>query len=187
MAEEKNVQNVEENAPEVTAEELSDILRIRREKLADLCAAGANPFEKVKFDFDTYTSEIRDNFEELENKDVKIAGRLMSRRDMGKANFIDVMDGKGRIQCYIRINDIGEEAFEQYKKWDIGDIVGVTGFVFKTQTGEVSIHVKTIKLLSKSLLPLPEKVVPISLSNRRLLIQAVLLRQVPETVSESDR
>jgi len=157
MAEEKNIQSVEENAPEVTAEELSDILRIRREKLADLCAAGANPFEKVKFDFDTYTSEIRDNFEELENKDVKIAGRLMSRRDMGKANFIDVADEKGRVQCYVRIDDIGEEVFEGFKKWDIGDIVGISGFVFRTRRGEISVHVKEIELLAKSLLPLPEK------------------------------
>ncbi len=156
MAEEKNIQNTEE-VEEISAEELSDILRVRREKLADLQSKGQNPFEKVKFDFDTYTSEIRERFEELENKDVKIAGRLMSRRDMGKANFIDVADEKGRLQCYVRIDEIGEEAFEGFKKWDIGDIVGISGFVFRTRRGEISVHVKEIELLAKSLLPLPEK------------------------------
>ncbi|MEE0970375.1 MAG: lysine--tRNA ligase [Clostridia bacterium] len=157
MAEEKNIQNPNVDETEISAEELSDILRVRREKLADLCAAGKNPYEKVKFEFDTYTTEIRENFEELENKGVKIAGRLMSRRDMGKANFIDVADEKGRIQCYVRIDEIGEESFDGFKKWDIGDIVGLSGFVFRTRRGEISIHVKEIELLSKSLLPLPEK------------------------------
>ena len=140
-----------------TQEELNDILRVRREKLAALYESGNNPFEKTKFDFDTYTSDIVARFEELENTDVKIAGRMMSRRDMGKANFIDVQDGKGRIQCYIKIDDIGAESFEQYKKWDIGDIIGVSGTVFRTRRGEISVHVKAIELLSKSLLPLPEK------------------------------
>ena len=136
---------------------VADVFRVRREKLAALCEEGNNPFEKVKYDFDTYTSEIHADFENYEEKEVKIAGRIMSRRDMGKANFIDVADGKGRIQCYIRINDIGEEAFEQYKKWDIGDIVGVAGKVFRTRRGEISVHVYSIELLAKSLLPLPEK------------------------------
>ena len=141
------------------AQELSvaDVFRVRREKLAALCAEGNNPFEKVKYDFDTYTSEIHADFENYEEKEVRIAGRIMSRRDMGKANFIDVADGKGRIQCYIRINDVGEETFEQYKKWDIGDIVGVAGKVFRTRRGEISVHVYSIELLAKSLLPLPEK------------------------------
>ena len=140
-----------------SVEELNDILRVRREKLAALYESGNNPFEKTKFDFDTYTSDIVARFEELENTDVKIAGRMMSRRDMGKANFIDIQDGKGRIQCYIKIDDVGAETFEQYKKWDIGDIVGVSGTVFRTRRGEISVHVKAIELLSKSLLPLPEK------------------------------
>ncbi len=135
MAEEKNIQTPEEET-ELTAEEISDIFKVRRAKLADMCEAGNDPFEKVRFDFDAYTTDIKDNFEEYENKDVKIAGRLMSRRDMGKANFIDVADGKGRIQCYVRIDDVGEETFEQFKKWDIGDIVGISGFVFRTRRGE---------------------------------------------------
>ncbi len=146
-------------AAEVAEEEvnLADVFRVRREKLAALVEAGQNPFEKVKYDFDTYTADIHANFETLENTDVRIAGRMMSRRDMGKANFIDVMDGKGRIQCYVRINDIGEETFEQFKKWDIGDIIGVSGKVFRTRRGEISVHAESIELLAKSLLPLPEK------------------------------
>ena len=148
--------NVSPAAP-VEEEDLNEILRIRRAKLKDLVDAGENPFEKVRFDFDTYSTQIKDNFEEYENKDVAIAGRIMSRRDMGKANFIDVADGKGRIQCYIKIDEVGAEVFEQYKKWDIGDIVGITGFAFRTRRGEISVHVKTIELLAKSLLPLPEK------------------------------
>ena len=145
-------------ATEVAEEvSLADVFRVRREKLAALCEAGQNPFEKVKYDFDTYTTEIHENFEQLENTDVRIAGRIMSRRDMGKANFIDVMDGKGRVQCYVRINDVGEDVFEQFKKWDIGDIIGVEGMVFRTRRGEISVHVKSLELLAKSLLPLPEK------------------------------
>ena len=150
----ENVNNVENVSEEV---ELSEILQIRRDKLTALCESGNNPFEKVKYDVDTYTVDIVEKFEEYEGKTVKIAGRLMSRRDMGKANFIDLADGKGRIQCYIRINDIGEENFEQYKKWDIGDIVGISGMVFRTRRGEISVHVYEIELLAKSLLPLPEK------------------------------
>ena len=150
----ENVNNVENAISEV---ELSEILQIRRDKLANLCASGNNPFEKVKYDIDAYTTDIVEKFDEYEGKTVKIAGRLMSRRDMGKANFIDVLDGKGRIQCYVRINDVGEDVFEQYKKWDIGDIIGVSGMVFRTRRGEISVHVYEIELLAKSLLPLPEK------------------------------
>ena len=152
-----DISNLNEELLVDEEKELNSILQIRRDKLTALKESGNDPFQKVKYDFDTYSVDIKDNFEEYENKDVKIAGRIMSRRDMGKANFIDVMDGKGRIQCYIRINDIGEEAFEQYKKWDIGDIVGVSGKAFRTRRGEISVHVYSIELLTKSLLPLPEK------------------------------
>lgn len=155
------INNVNEMNDELlTAEEereLNSVLQIRRDKLAALKESGNDPFQKVKYDFDTYSVDIKNNFDEYNEKDVRIAGRIMSRRDMGKANFIDVMDGKGRIQCYIRINDVGEETFEQYKKWDIGDIVGVSGKVFMTRRGEISVHVYGIELLAKSLLPLPEK------------------------------
>ena len=152
-----DINNVNENIVLDEEKELNSILQIRREKLTALKESGNDPFQKVKYDFDTYSVDIKDRFDEYEGKNVKIAGRIMSRRDMGKANFIDVMDGKGRIQCYIRINDIGEECFEQYKKWDIGDIVGVSGVAFRTRRGEISVHVYEIELLAKSLLPLPEK------------------------------
>ena len=154
MSEELNNTAAETAEQEV---DLADVFRVRREKLAALCAAGENPFEKVKYDFDTYTADIHQNFDALENTEVRIAGRLMSRRDMGKANFIDVMDGKGRVQCYVRIDDVGEKAFEQFKKWDIGDIIGVSGKVFRTRRGEDSVHADSVELLAKSLLPLPEK------------------------------
>ncbi len=152
-----DINNVNENIVLDEEKELNSILQIRRDKLTALKESGNDPFEKVKYDFDTYSVDIKDRFDEYEGKNVKIAGRIMSRRVMGNANFIDVMDVKGRIQCYIRINDIGEECFEQYKKWDIGDIVGVSGVAFRTRRGEISVHVYEIELLAKSLLPLPEK------------------------------
>ncbi len=129
----------------------------RRAKLAGLIESGKNPFEIMKYDVDAYSADIKASFDEYNEKTVKIAGRIMSRRDMGKANFIDLADGKGRIQCYIRINDVGEETFADYRKWDIGDIIGVEGFVFLTRRGEISVHAQKLTLLSKSLLPLPEK------------------------------
>ena len=147
-------ENIENAAAEPS---LSEVLQIRRDKLSALVAAGRDPFEKVRFDFDAYTKDIKDNFDEMEGKTVRIAGRMMSRRDMGKANFIDIMDASGRIQCYVRINDVGEETFDEYRKWDIGDIVGISGTVFRTRRGEISVHVYEIELLAKSLLPLPEK------------------------------
>ena len=145
------------SAQNLTAEELSEILQVRRDKLDALKAAGQDPFQKVKYDFDTYTSDITANFEAMEGREVRIAGRMMSRRDMGKANFIDVADGKGRIQCYVRVDDVGEDCFNAFKKWDIGDIIGLSGKVFRTRRGEISIHADSLELLAKSLLPLPEK------------------------------
>lgn len=151
--------DVKNTAIEVAEEEetLADVFRVRREKLAALCAAGQNPFEKTVYDFDTYTADIHANFEALENTNVKIAGRMMSRRDMGKAFFCDLQDSKGKIQLYVRINDIGEEDFAKFKKFDIGDIIGAKGTVFRTRRGEISVHCTSVSLLSKSLKPLPEK------------------------------
>lgn len=131
--------------------------QIRIDKLKALQAAGNDPFEITKAVQTHFAQQIADDFEELEEKDVSICGRIMTWRDMGKANFIDVRDRTGRIQVYVRMNDIGEEEFKEFKKWDLGDIVQVDGFVFKTRTGEISVHAKKIMLLSKSLLPLPEK------------------------------
>lgn len=137
--------------------DLNQLMIIRREKLEKLKQNNKNPFEITKFDI-TYTSkEIIDNYEELEGKDVTIAGRIMAKRIMGKASFCHIQDGDGKIQSYVSINDLGEESYKQFKEDDIGDIIGITGFVFKTRTGEISIHAKEVILLSKSLRPLPEK------------------------------
>ena len=154
--ENNNAEQVELTEEELLAQ-LDEQHRIRIEKLNDLKANGKNPYEITKFDFTHKAQQIRDSFEELEEKDVMIAGRITSWRDMGKANFIDIRDDSGRMQVYVRIDDIGEDNFKEFKKWDLGDIVGVSGFVFKTRRGEISVHAKSIKLLSKSLLPLPEK------------------------------
>lgn len=131
--------------------------QIRINKLKELQDNGNDPFEITKATQTHTALEVIDNFDELEEKDVSICGRIMTWRDMGKANFIDVHDRSGRIQAYVRMNDIGEEAFKEFKKWDLGDIIQVDGFVFKTRTGEISVHAKKVTLLSKSLLPLPEK------------------------------
>lgn len=135
----------------------NELKQIRINKLKALQDAGNDPFEITKATQTHFAQQITDNFEELEEKDVSICGRIMTWRDMGKANFIDVRDRTGRIQVYVRMNDIGEEEFREFKKWDLGDIVQVDGFVFKTRTGEISVHAKKLTLLSKSLLPLPEK------------------------------
>ncbi len=147
----------EELTEEELQEKLSEQHRVRIEKLTALKAEGKNPYEVTKFDVTHKAQEIRDNFETLENADVKIAGRITSWRDMGKANFIDIRDGSDRMQVYVKIDEIGEDSFKEFKTWDLGDIVGIEGFVFRTRRGEISVHAKSIKLLSKSLLPLPEK------------------------------
>jgi lysyl-tRNA synthetase class 2 len=139
------------------AQELSELLQIRLDKLKKLQEEGRDPFQITKFTRTAYSNEVISNFEAMENKDVALAGRMMAKREMGKAIFADLMDDKGRIQLYIRLNDVGETAFSDIKKGDIGDIIGVSGFVFKTRMGEISVHCKEIRLLSKSLRPLPEK------------------------------
>ena len=148
------VNNVTE---EMNEEKLSEILQIRRDKLAALKEAGKDPFEIVKYDVTANSKEIFANFEGMEGKEVSVAGRMMSRRIMGKASFTHIADSTGKIQAYVKRDDVGEGDYADFKKWDIGDIIGLTGVVFKTQTGEISIHAHSIKLLAKSLLPLPEK------------------------------
>ena len=152
MADIINNENIE--TPEVN---VASEIENRRNKLQNLIESGKNPFEIMKYDVTAYSADIKANFEEFDGKTVSLAGRIMSRRDMGKANFIDLADGKGRIQCYIRINDVGEDVFADYRKWDIGDIIGIEGLVFLTRRGEISVHAQKLTLLSKSLLPLPEK------------------------------
>ena len=148
-------QNKNQNQPQ--EQDFNEIVKVRREKLAALKASGNDPFVITKFDFDNDSENIKQNFEESEGKTVKIAGRIIARRIMGKASFVGLSDSTGKIQLYVRRDDVGEEVYAAFKKWDIGDIVGVEGFVFKTQTGEISVHATSIQLLAKSLLPLPEK------------------------------
>ncbi len=147
-------------------EELHELLKVRRDKLEELKSAGKNPYEITKYDADNDSISIKAEFEKLEAEKgeelgesftVSVAGRIMSRRIMGKASFMDLQDGTGRIQCYVRRDDVGEDVYADFKKWDIGDIIGIKGFVFRTKMGEVSIHAKQIVLLTKSLRPLPEK------------------------------
>ena len=151
MAEQKTKQQPQ---PE---QDLSEQTRIRREKLAALQAAGEDPFQQTKFDWDATSEEIKANFDAMEGKPVKIAGRLMSKRGMGKVSFCDLQDRAGRIQLYARQDEMDEAVYKKFKKFDIGDIVGVDGEVFRTQRGEMSVRAKDITLLSKALLPLPEK------------------------------
>ena len=149
-------QNTTPQAQQPEAER-SEILRIRREKLAALQQAGRNPFEETVYDVNAYAKDINEKFDEYEGKHVSVAGRILSKRGMGKAGFIDIQDQSGRIQCYVRKDHLGDEEYEWFKKYDIGDIIGVRGEVFRTQKGQISVKADEVKLLSKSLLPLPEK------------------------------
>ena len=146
----------EKNAPQQETP-LSELLQIRRDKLKELQAAGEDPFQITKFDWDHTSQQIKDRFDALEGQEVKVAGRLMSKRGMGKVSFCDLQDRDGRIQLYARQDEMDEAVYKQFKKYDIGDIVGVDGEVFRTKRGEMSVRVKNVTLLSKSLLPLPEK------------------------------
>ena len=152
MAEEKN--GAQNNAPRQNDNELR---KVRLDKLQAFREAGRDPFVVTTADQELHTADVVSRFEELEGKDVSLCGRIMSKRPMGKAAFMNIADRDGRMQVYVRRDDVGEEEYAFFKKYDIGDIVEVKGFVFKTQTGEISVHAKSVKLLSKSLLPLPEK------------------------------
>ena len=137
--------------------DLNQLKKVRREKLADLQANGKNPFEITKYDVTCHAADVKDNYEEMEGKHVTLAGRIMQKRVMGKASFCNILDQSGNIQSYVARDSIGEEEYKDFKKMDIGDIVGLEGEVFKTKTGEISIHASAVKLLSKSLQILPEK------------------------------
>lgn len=150
MAEQQNVQNVQEP-------DLNQLRKVRREKLAELQANGKDPFQITKYDQDAHSQSIKDNFEELEGKKVSIAGRIMSKRVMGKASFCHIQDLEGTIQSYVARDCVGEEEYKEFKRMDIGDIVGIKGEVFRTKMGEISIHAEEVTLLSKSLQILPEK------------------------------
>ena len=142
---------------EVPAQELSEILQVRRDKLTALQQEGRDPFEQTKFVRSAYSADIKADYDAFDGKTVQVAGRIMSKRGMGKAIFCHIKDDRGQLQLYIRKDDVSEQEFADFRKYDIGDIIGVTGFVFKTKTEEISVHVKGITLLSKSLRPLPEK------------------------------
>jgi len=150
---EENLQSNQQN----DEQDLNEILRVRRAKLKDLQEKGKDPFKIVKYDVIHSSKYILDNFEALEGQETSIAGRIMSKRGMGKAGFCDIQDRDGRIQLYVRKDEVGDESYEMFKKYDIGDIVGVKGEIFKTHMGQISVKVKEITLLSKSLQPLPEK------------------------------
>ena len=147
MAQERNAQE----------QDINQLLKVRRDKLKELQDSGRDPFLITKYDVSHHSKEIKDNFESLEEKEVTVAGRMMSKRVMGKASFCHIQDLKGSIQSYVARDEIGEDAYKDFKKLDVGDIIGVRGFVFRTKTGEISIHAKEITLLSKSLQVLPEK------------------------------
>ena len=149
--------NIPNESVELSEEQLSELLQIRRDKLAALQKAGKDPFSVITYPQSHHSDEIAAQFDALEGKEVSIAGRMMSKRIMGKASFAHVLDAAGEIQIYVKRDDVGEEAYADFKAYDIGDILGVRGFVFKTRTGEVSVHATEVTLLSKSLRPLPEK------------------------------
>ena len=171
--------------PETEERELAEQARIRREKLAKLTAEGHNPYEITKYDVTARSSYVKEHFEELEGKEVSVAGRLMSRRVMGKASFSHISDRDGMLQIYVTRQDVGEDVYTAYKKdFDIGDIVGVKGYVFKTQTGGVSVHVTSIEMLSKALLPLPEKyngLTNVDMKYRLRHIDLIMSQDVRET------
>ena len=148
---------MEQNENQETELNINHLMQVRKEKLDNLIAECKNPFEITKFNRTHTSADIEKHYDELEGKDVTIAGRIMSKRIMGKASFCHIQDATGQIQSYVSINDLGEESYKQFKEDDIGDIIGITGFVFKTKTGEISIHAKEVTLLTKSLRPLPEK------------------------------
>ena len=147
----------ENQTQQAEMEDVNHLVQIRKDKLNKLKEEGKNPFNITKFNRTHTSKQIVEHYEELEGKDVTIAGRIMAKRIMGKASFCHIQDSEGKIQSYVSINELGEESYKQFKEDDIGDIIGITGFVFKTKTGEISIHAKEVTLLSKSLRPLPEK------------------------------
>ena len=151
MSENENNKNEEQEI------DVNHLIQIRRDKLKELQENGKNPFEITKYNRTHTAGEVKANYDALENTDVTVAGRIIAKRIMGKASFCTIQDCDEKIQSYVSINDLGEESYKAFKTYDIGDIIGITGFVFKTRTEEISVHAKSVVLLSKSLRPLPEK------------------------------
>ena len=178
MSENKNNNNQTEEL------DMNRLMQIRREKLKELQEAGKDPYEITKFNRTNTAGEIKANYEKFEEKDVTVAGRIIAKRIMGKASFCTIQDSDEKIQSYVSINDLGEESYKAFKTWDIGDIIGITGFVFKTRTGEISVHAKSVTLLSKSLRPLPEKfhgLKDVDLRYRQRYVDLIMNPEVKET------
>ena len=176
----------EENINQTEEQELdlNKLMQVRMEKLEELQKEGKNPYEVTKYDRTETSGQIKSNYEEFEGKDVSVAGRIMAKRIMGKASFCTIQDGDGRIQSYVSINDLGEESYKAFKTYDIGDIIGIKGFVFKTRTEEISIHAKEVVLLTKSLRPLPEKfhgLKDMDLRYRQRYVDLIVNPEVKET------
>ena len=179
----------EKNSP-VSGQDVNQLAQVRRDKLAELQRSGKDPFALVRYEQTHHSAEILSAFDALEGQTVSVAGRMMSKRVMGKASFIHIKDLQGQIQCYVTRDDLGEEAYAAFKKLDIGDIVGVSGFVFKTKMGEVTIHARELTLLSKSLLPLPEKFHGLSdtdLRYRQRYVDLIMNDDVRETFVKRSR
>ncbi len=165
-------------------EDINKLMKIRREKLDELRKEGKDPFEITKYDRTETAGQIKANYDEYEQKDVSVAGRIIAKRIMGKASFCTIQDSDEKIQSYVSINDLGEESYKEFKTYDIGDIIGIKGFVFKTRTGEISVHAKEITLLSKSLRPLPEKfhgLKDVDLRYRQRYVDLIMNPEVKET------
>ena len=174
MAEQRKVQE----------QDINQLLKVRREKLADLQANGKDPFEITKYEVTAHSAEIKDNFAGMEGQTVSVAGRMMLKRVMGKASFCNVQDLKGDIQAYVARDSVGEDSYKDFKKYDVGDIIGIEGEVFRTQKGEISIHVAKITLLSKSLNILPEKfhgLTNTDLRYRQRYVDLIMNQDVKET------
>lgn len=175
---------MQENEDVVLEQDTEKLVQVRKDKLKELRAKGKDPFCVTKYNRTHTSKDVKENFDELDGKDVSIAGRIMGKRIMGKASFCHIQDMYGRIQCYVSTNDLGEEAYKEFKSYDIGDIIGVEGFVFKTKTEEISIHAKKITLLTKSLRPLPEKyhgLKDMDLRYRQRYVDMIMNPEVKET------
>ena len=177
-------ENNNQNNNEVEELDINHLMQIRRDKLKELQEEGKDPFEITKFNRTNTAGEIKANYEEFAEKDVTVAGRIIAKRIMGKASFCTIQDSDEKIQSYVSINDLGEESYKAFKTWDIGDIIGITGFVFKTRTEEISVHAKEVTLLSKSLRPLPEKfhgLKDVDLRYRQRYVDLIMNPEVKET------
>ena len=177
-------ENKNQNNNEVEELDINHLMQIRRDKLNELQQEGKDPFEITKFNRTNTAGEIKANYEKFEQKDVTVAGRIIAKRIMGKASFCTIQDCDERIQSYVSINDLGEESYKAFKTFDIGDIIGITGFVFKTRTEEISVHAKEVVLLSKSLRPLPEKfhgLKDVDLRYRQRYVDLIMNPEVKET------